>query len=88
MAVLRAQWRGSTCKILGIVVAVHTDSRLEKECACVLVAEAAAAGMGSRPKAISSEVAQFTFNETGTEEAGAFEMSSFVSSFGFVSVMY
>jgi hypothetical protein len=54
--------------------------RLEKECECVLQAEAAAAGMGLRPMSISPEVAQFTFKETGTEEAGAFEMTSFVSS--------
>jgi len=55
------------------------ESRLEKECACVLQAEAAATGIGSRPKSISHEVAQFTYNETGTEEAGAFEMSPFAS---------
>lgn len=45
----------------------------------MLQAEAAAAGSGTRPISITPEVAQFTFNETGTEEAGAFEMTSFVS---------
>lgn len=47
----------------------------------MLSAEAAAATAGQRPVSITSEVAQFTFNETGTEEAGAFEMMSFVSLF-------
>jgi hypothetical protein len=57
----------------------NLTGRLEKECACVLQAETAAAAIGKRPISISSEVAQFTFKETGTEEAGAFEMVSFVS---------
>jgi hypothetical protein len=47
----------------------------------VLQAEAAAGATGSRPISITPEVAQFTFKETGTEEAGAFEMTSFVSFF-------
>ena len=73
-------WLGSTCErhrysTLDTLIRV----RLEKECACILQAEAAAAATGTRPISITPEVAQFTFKETGTEEAGAFEMTSFVS---------
>ncbi|ORY35760.1 class II aldolase/adducin N-terminal [Naematelia encephala] len=50
---------------------------LEKECACVLKAEAAAAMTGKPPISISEEAAHFSWKETGLEEAGRFEMLSF-----------
>lgn len=46
---------------------------LENECRCILTAEASAAGTGKLPISIQPEVAKFTYNETGTEEAGRFE---------------
>jgi hypothetical protein len=45
----------------------------------VLKAEAAAAMTGSRPLEISADVAKFSYDATGTEEAGKFEMIAFVS---------
>ncbi|WWD02702.1 hypothetical protein V865_000743 [Kwoniella europaea PYCC6329] len=50
---------------------------LENECRTILTAEAAAAMTGSKPISISSEVAEFTQREIGTEEAGRFEALPF-----------
>ncbi|WVR07310.1 hypothetical protein IAU60_004351 [Kwoniella sp. DSM 27419] len=50
---------------------------LDNECKCVLSAEAAAAMSGSKPISISPEVAEFSWRETGTEEAGRFEALPF-----------
>jgi hypothetical protein len=45
----------------------------------VLAAEAAAAMTGRPPISISDAVAEFTWRETGSEEAGRFEALPFVS---------
>ncbi|WWD17572.1 hypothetical protein CI109_102013 [Kwoniella shandongensis] len=50
---------------------------LENECKCVLTAEAAAAMTGSKPISLTSEVAKFSWKETGSEEAGRFEALPF-----------
>ncbi|BEI85781.1 hypothetical protein CcaverHIS002_0600680 [Cutaneotrichosporon cavernicola] len=50
---------------------------LENECRCVLAAESAAAMTGRPPVTISPSVAEFTWRETGSEEAGRFEALPF-----------